>query len=65
MTLTVHMRHVRAASLCSKGARAWFAAHGLSWAEFLARGVPAERLRACNDALADKAVAEAEKEAGR
>ncbi len=63
MTLVVYMRHVRAANLCSKGARVWFAAHGLSWNEFLANGVQADRLRQCNDALADRAIAAAEREA--
>ena len=63
--MTVHMRHIRAAGLCSQGARDWFAAHGLSWSEFLSSGIAADRLRACNDTLADRVVAEAEKEAAR
>ncbi len=61
-SLIVHMRHVRAANLCSRGARAWFAARGLPWTEFLQQGISAERLRATGDGLALRAVKAAEKE---
>ena len=59
----VHMRHVRAANLCSRGGRAWFHHHGLSWTDFLRDGIPAATLRATGDALAARAVSAAEKEA--
>lgn len=45
-----------------KGARPWFASHGLSWSDFLANGIHADRLRVLNDALADRVIAAAEKE---
>jgi hypothetical protein len=56
------MRHIRAANLCSKGSRAWFLRHGLSWTDFLRDGVPAATLTATGDPLAARAVAAAEKE---
>jgi len=57
------MRHLRAARLCARGGRAWFERHGFSWADFLRDGIDADILRATKDALAARAVAEAEKEA--
>lgn len=63
MTLVVHMRHVRAANLCARGGRAWFARHGLSWNDFLRDGIPASEVRSINDPLAERAIAEAEREA--
>lgn len=63
MTIMVHMRHVRAAKLCSKGARAWFEQYGLSWNEFLSNGMSADDLEATGDALALRVTAIARKEA--
>ena len=67
--MTVYMRHIRAAGLCSRGARDWFSAHDLSWTDFLSSGISVERLRECKDALADRVIkaaeAEAEKESAR
>lgn len=63
--LTVHMRHVRAARLCSRGGREWFRRRGLSWADFLRDGLPADTLRETGDALALRAVKAAEEEAAR
>ena len=48
-TTQVTMAHIRAAGLCARGARAWFAQHGLDWADFIAHGIPAERLGATGD----------------
>lgn len=62
MTVVVRMRHVRAAKLCSGGARAWFARHGLSWNDFLRDGLPAETLEKMGDPLAARAVTAARKE---
>lgn len=59
----IYMRHIRAACLCSRGARAWFTRHRLSWADFLMDGCAAERLIATGDPLAMRAVNEARKEA--
>ncbi len=45
----VTMAHIRAAGLCARGARAWFAQHGLDWSAFIAQGIDAERLEATGD----------------
>ena len=60
--VTVHMRHVRAANLCSRGARTWFLRHGFSWTNFLMVGYPSDVLEATKDPFAEKVVAEARKE---
>lgn len=49
--IMVTMRDIRAARMCSSGARRWFAENGIDWTEFLKRGVPVERLEATGDAL--------------
>lgn len=58
----VRMRHVRAAKLCARGARAWFVLYRLDWNEFLADGTPASVLEATGDPLALRAVREAKAE---
>ncbi|MCG6560758.1 hypothetical protein MB818_21345 [Ruegeria sp. 1NDH52C] len=57
----VIVRDLRAARLCLQGARGWFARHGLDWQAFLREGVDAEVLAATGDALAMRAIAEAER----
>jgi len=37
---------------CAAGARQWFAAHGLSWADFVNGGIAARQLQATGDPLA-------------
>jgi hypothetical protein len=60
----VHIRHVRAAGICCRGAREWFGRQeGLTWAEFLDRGYPVEAIRARGCAIADRAANKAEEEA--
>ena len=58
---TITMRHVRAAGICARAARTWFASHGLSWDDFLSHGISASRLRATGDGLAERAIREAER----
>lgn len=48
----VKMEHVRAARMCSRGARTFFERHGLDWQKFLKDGLPAETLEATGDAMA-------------
>ncbi len=62
--LIITVQHVHAcpsfnghSGLCARGARAWFAAHGLSWSDFVAYGIAAETLIATGDALALRVVA--------
>ncbi|GAB4531983.1 MAG: hypothetical protein Tsb0020_48190 [Haliangiales bacterium] len=59
------VRDLRAADLCHRGARDWFRAQGLSWHEFLARGLPVETLDATGCALARRVTAEARARAAR
>jgi hypothetical protein len=50
----VTMQHVRAAHMCSRGARAFFERHGLDWRKFLTQGLPASTIEATGDAMARK-----------
>lgn len=59
-----YVRHIRAASLCTGGARDWFKRRGWSWPEFLVNGRPASDFIATKDPLALRMVAAAMKEAG-
>lgn len=52
MSATVTMTHIRAAKMCRKGTRIFFERHGFDWADFLANGIPAERLASTGDAMA-------------
>ncbi len=51
-SITVRMKHIRSARLCAKGTRDWWAAHGFSWSDFLANGIPAEKLASTGDPYA-------------
>lgn len=62
MTVTVSHRHLRELGYCNRGSRDWFAAHGMSWADFLQGGIEGERLLATGDAMAERLVAHAEKD---
>lgn len=48
----VTMKDIRGARQCSRGARDFFERHGLSWADFLKHGIPAEQLAATGDKMA-------------
>lgn len=50
----VVMRDIRAAKMCSQGARAFFERHDLDWGEFLKNGVDVELIEATGDAMAAK-----------
>jgi len=52
--LMITMRDLRAAKMCSSGARAFFQRHGLSFSDFLQGGIPAADLEATGDAMAIK-----------
>lgn len=60
--ITVFMRHIRSANLCAGGTREWFVRHGFDWADFIANGMPIERLEATGDPLAMRVTAQARKE---
>jgi hypothetical protein len=52
----VTMKDVRAARMCFKGSRVWFAKRGLSWMDFLKHGIDAQVLLDSGDAMAQKVV---------
>lgn len=52
----VRMEHIRAARMCSGGARSFFDRHGLDWSAFLREGVDAEELLATGDEMARQVV---------
>lgn len=62
-TITVRVEHLRAARLCSRGARMWFAQHGLDYMHFIREGYPIEVIEATNDALGLHVAAIAREEA--
>jgi len=53
---------MRELGYCNRGAREWFARQGLSWADFLAGGIEADKLRATGDAMAERVAEHAEKD---
>ena len=55
--IIVTVADVRAINFCARGARIWFARHGLDYNEFIQRGLPIESVEATGDALG-KQVAE-------
>ena len=56
--------HAGKVGYCARGSRAWFAAHGINWAQFVACGVSADVLAATGDPLALAVVEHAKKERG-
>jgi hypothetical protein len=50
--LIITMKDVRAAKMCSSGARAFFQKHNLDWKDFLENGITAKRVAETNDAMA-------------
>lgn len=42
--MIIRMRDIRAARMCSKGARGWFERHGLDWSDFIKNGVEAQKV---------------------
>lgn len=59
----IHVRHLRAAKVCSGGGREWCARNGFSWSDFVSEGLPTAPLRSLNDAIVNRVIAEADKEA--
>lgn len=63
MSVMVFPRHIRAAKLCTRGARAWFNRQGLDWNECIEKGIPDDVLTATGDPLAIRAANVARQEA--
>lgn len=47
---------------CAQGSRAWFAAHGLSWSDFVTNGIDADQLLATGDPMAASLVKHAQEQ---
>lgn len=54
--VTVTMKDIRVAKLCSSGTRVFFEKHGFEWRDFLTNGIAAQKLFNTNDAMALKVV---------
>lgn len=50
--ILVHMKHIRAVKMCSRGTRIFFQRHGMDWSKFLKEGLPVEEFEATGDAMA-------------
>lgn len=61
MTIVLH-RHCREIGFCNRGMRELCSRENIDWAAFVRHGIPAERLRAMNNAMADLAIARAERD---
>jgi len=58
--MIVTMRHVRAAGMCSEGAREFCKRYEINWLDFLKNGIEAERLRHIDNALLQQVLKVAE-----
>lgn len=61
----VFNHHCKSIGYCNRGMRSWFKREGLDWGDFLKHGIDAEVLRKFENAMVDRAIAYAEKEAGK
>lgn len=50
--LMIYMSDVRAAKMCSAGARRWFVKQGFDYPDFLKNGIDAEKFKATGDPMA-------------
>jgi len=62
MTVVTH-RHCREVGFCNRGLREMAARHGIDWQHFMKFGIDAEALRALKNAMAERAITLAEREA--
>jgi hypothetical protein len=53
----ITVEHIREAGMCVRGAKQWFALHGLNFQDFLLHGIPASKVTSLGDVFADKVVA--------
>ena len=65
MAVILTMTHVRAAGMCSRGARDIAHRVGIPWQEFLDEGVDVDRLRDLDDAMVQEVIRLVEEEAER
>lgn len=60
----ITINDMRKVGFCVSGVRRWFDAHGLDFRDLLANGIPASKLLATEDGLAQKVVDSVMKEPG-
>lgn len=60
----IYRKHINAIRYCSRGSRAFFEKHGLSWGDFLRNGIDRETLEKLDDAMATRAIQIADAEGG-
>lgn len=58
--MIVTMRHVRAAGMCSEGAREFCKRYDIDWSDFIKNGIDAERLKGIDNALLQQVLKVAE-----
>lgn len=63
--MIITMRDVRAAKMCSRGARLFFKRYGLDWSQFIASGVESSVIEETGDAMGLKVVEVALERRGR
>lgn len=61
--MIIRMKHVRAAGLCSRGAKTFCENLGFDWLDFVENGVDVALLEGVDDAMLASVIAIAEKEA--
>lgn len=49
--IMVTVKHIREAKLCHRGARQWFARHGMDFNVFITKGYPVEMIEGTGDDL--------------
>ena len=54
--MIITMRDIRAAGMCSKGARKWFNRNGLEWSEFLKDGIDSDEILKTGDAMGKRVI---------
>lgn len=52
----IRMPDIRAALMCARGSRRFFEQNGLDWQDFLKNGIPASKLLATGDFMAQRLV---------
>lgn len=58
--MKITVQHITQATMCTSGARAWFAAHDLDWTDFVMNGgFDEEVFLAIDDAMAHEVVRKA------
>ncbi len=50
--ITIRVTDIKKAGICGRGARPFFADHGLSWSKFVSDGIPAQVLWDTGDGYA-------------